>query len=62
MENLTKWLERDYDNDEYPQGRWFKCHKCDSNFLMDRGWSPSYCPICGQKQGVVDVEKYINQE
>ena len=42
-------VEQDWDNDEPPQARWWKCDACGDRFVFERGFSPSYCPNCGRK-------------
>ena len=42
-------VEQDWDNDESPQARWWKCHACQDTFVFERGFSPTYCPNCGRK-------------
>lgn len=43
----TCQIEQDYDCDEYPQARWWRCHGCGARFLYERGMHPTYCPECG---------------
>lgn len=45
--------EQDWDNDETPQARWWKCDACGRKFVHLRGMNPSYCPNCGRR--VVDA-------
>ena len=38
----------DYECDEYPEGRWWRCEGCGQRFLYERGYKPCYCPECGR--------------
>ena len=42
-------VEQDWDNDEPPQARWWKCNTCQHTFVSERGFSPNFCPSCGRK-------------
>jgi rubrerythrin len=45
-------IEQDWDCDEYPQARWWRCHGCGERFLYQRGLNPTYCPECGLQRVV----------
>lgn len=45
--------EQDWDNDETPQARWWRCDACGGKFVHLRGLNPNYCPKCGRR--VVDA-------
>ena len=48
----TCCIEQDWDCDEPPQARWWRCHGCGERFVYQRGLNPTYCPECGLQRVV----------